>query len=427
MASLLEASSAARRAGLAALLGWAGVAQAQPGDHIRFGQSSLAPSLAMGVAFESNPYRSASAGVPSAHFSLIPGAKLTTRAPDVHVDLGARYLLQKYFRREQSNLDRFSNFDLNGRVHLFPSGRLGILLADDASLRSRNTERPGARIAYYNHFRNHALGGLVIAAGPVMRLIPTGSWTVDRYAIGAFGGESGLLPFNERHAFGPHLRAEWDFFPMTALVVEGGATWQRYAENWAPTNNPGSDLGSFIGLPDSLSWRARAGLEGRLTKRIVVVASLGYGQSRYDEASVEEAGGDPTGVEADLVDARGILAKVQLGWALGPGQEIKVGYQRDFADSWFSNFLVYDEVYVGAGLRVGTRVGLDAMAKLRFEEYVGAVERDDVFIRGHLGGAWFLRDWASLDLRATWDQRLSSAARVSFINVGGHFGATFTY
>lgn len=410
--------------GLGLAVAWP--ALAGPGDHIRFGMSTFTPTLRLGADFSTNPYRAEGGSTPSVALQLTPSLRLTTDAPDIKLDLGAAYLFEKHFTRASSNLDKFTDFDIDGRVHLYPESVLSMRLSDRLTLRSRNVERPTASVAYNNQLRNAFEGSVPIQAGPVLVFEPGGEWGYDEYFVANFGGV-GLRPFNNSNAYGPTFEAEWSFFPMTAVIVEGGYTWTRWRRNWVPTNNQNSELGDFFGLPDSQSWEARTGMRGRITPKLVFVGTIGYGEYYIDEQSVVDDGGTAAGLDVDLKGPRGIVGAAQLAWQFGPGQELRVGYQRDFASSWFTNWVAYDEVFLGAKMRVGARLGLDAEAKLRFEGYEGAVTRNDTFVRATAGGAYFFADWISADLRVGWDQRISNNSGVAFGDFGAFAGATLTY
>lgn len=407
----------------------AGVAQADPGDHIRAGEAVITPSLDIGLEYTSNAYRAERDPVGGANLALVPRLEIQAEGPDVAFTLDGNYQLRKYFAERLTNLDRYSDFGIGGKLELLKQNTLGFELDDDVSLRNRATDRPGADVAYYTQFRNQLQGAAVIRPGPVLSFDLGGSWVYSDFFVADFT-DQGIRPFNFRHSYGPTLDGEWTFLPRTDLVISGGYTWNRWAQNWVPTNNADSELGAFLGLPDSETWRATAGLRGRLTEKLVLVATAGYGQAVYDEQSVVDEGGGGDSLDAiatDLSGIRGLLITTQVAWEMAPGERIAVGYKRDFRDAWFTNFVTYDEVYTNVDLRFGTRLGTRLGGMLRFEDYDGEVDRNDLYARAE--GAVFLelQDWARLSVGSRYGQRLSTGAQVQFQEVELMAGARFTY
>jgi hypothetical protein len=117
----------------------------------------------------------------------------------------------------------------------------------------------------------------------------------------------------------------WKIFPKTAVLCKVLFTPHDYITDWNK---------------DSYPLRSWVGLRGLLTSRLITELLLGYGVSFYIR-----------GPQYDNV-----IGKVSLKFLITPFTNIKVGYERDFRDSFFANFYTYDLVFLENTYLIGGRV-----------------------------------------------------------------------
>lgn len=410
-------------------------AWASPGEHIRAGDAVITPSVDVGVEHRTNVYRTdADNPRQGTNIRISPQLEVSAEGPDLAFSLAGAYELRKYLQPELANLDRYSDFNVDANLEVLREQVLGFELNNSTGLRNREVERTFADAPFHTQFRNQFEGNAVVHAGPVLEFDLGGFWIYDDYFVPDVEQE-GTRPFNYRHAFGPKAGAQWRFFPRTAFVVEGDLSFNRWNNNWVPTANANSDLGAFLALPDSTSWRAQAGVRGRVTDRLVLVIMGGYGGATYDETTVTADGGGAADETAEFaVDVRGLdglLVTTQATLELSRDAEdrVSIGYRRSFEDSWFTNYLAYDEVYGTFDAVFGTRLGAHLSARVRLEDYTGEVERNDMMLRGEADVSYGLQDWARITAGVWHTERTSEPLypEVEYGDTNVHVMATVLY
>lgn len=435
-------------------------AWAAPGEHVRIGENAeLTPELGVGVEFQSNVFLSVGESQtgqatdrvqPAVSFRLSPKLGINADTPDVLFGFDGQYDLRKFFDPEvATRRDRFNDFRAKLSIDALRTRVVGFRISDLATLRNQPSDNTGARSALISQFRNDLRGFLVARIGPEISIDAGAGWAYDTYRV---PGVDTTVPLNNRHTFGPELNFKWLFFPRTAFVVEASYQFNRWGTNWLPTAatmaNDGSatvgTFGEYLAVPDSEQLKAMTGMRGRITERLVVNAMLGYGFILYDEASVtEEAASDPgLGNEADPVAAGfgvdanglyGLLAMARVDYDLGFqdqrrfGQLISVQYRKDLVDSFFTNFNAYHHVTGGLQSRWGRMVTSNVMFGARFEDYVGEVDRRDIFLRADLNVNVQPLAWFGVDLNSSWSQRASSEPGVQYDNFVVNLLGTFSY
>ncbi len=105
-----------------------GVAQAQPGDHVRIGDAELVPKLVLGSHYRTNAYLMESDEEAGVGLMLRPSAELELDGQDLDVGLGAAYHLRKYLNPQLSNLDRYRDGHFDLALGILPSSGIGFEL-----------------------------------------------------------------------------------------------------------------------------------------------------------------------------------------------------------------------------------------------------------------------------------------------------------
>ncbi len=198
----------------------------------------------------------------------------------------------------------------------------------------------------------------------------------------------------------------------------------------------------MLALPDSQHLKMVAGLRGRITRWLVLNATAGYGSGVYDEESVSadadsgcdglalELDATANGFDSDAVGLDGLLLTLgaTVDTEVGFGQ-LRVGatYRKDFVDSYFTNYNAFNQVAAFIEADFGRSLTGGVRTSIRFEDYHGEIERNDILLR--LGTEWGVHftQWATLSATAFWTERASNHADVQYDDVEFALLGTFTY
>jgi hypothetical protein len=414
------------------------VAAASPGDHIRPSESTvITPSVGLGFDYRTNVYRTEIAPTPAGSLALRPALDIGVQTDQVQWKLGGSWVGRKFLfvgSNEQgseidaaqrvANLDRFNQFTAGTTLDVFPNEPVGIVLDERATLRNNNADADYAQGPFTTQIRNRIMGGLRASPGPALDIQLGGHHAFDEFLTPAVDGQQS---FNTRNTFGPQLDVKWRFFPRTALTLNAEYSAVRWRDSVVSTDS-GDALGTFQGevaLPNSTQLKARVGIEGQFTEKLYWDLLAGYGTAIYDENSAETVKIDGA-VGADLAGLEGLLLATEAKYAFVEQAKIKVGYRKDFVDSFFTNYVAYHFVYTGLELELGPVVP-SVTYGTRFEAYRGDAIRDDILNRLNLGVAVNATDYIAVDLNTWWQQRASSDIAVEYDDWNVHVGATFTY
>lgn len=411
----------------------ASVAHAGPGDHIKVGAFELAPSVDVGSEYRTNVYRSEENPVGAANLALGTGLGLKAMGDDHQFTLGGRWEMRKFFfvgeqqigvpqtaGQRIGNLDRFDNGSANLALESFKRSSVGFSLRDDFTLQNTTADAEFADLPYTSQLRNSLEGEVRLAPTRAFALKPGGQFVYDDFRVPRLT-EGGDRSLNERSTYGPMLGAEWRFLPKTSLVFDSELTFQNWSFNSLESN---SDEDESIELPNSTFVKARAGLDGQVSRKLFAKLLIGYGVGTYQGVSAAAQQG------ASGLD--GILARAELRYDLSapvgdrPGSRLRGGYTKDFTDSFFSNYLAlnaFDVEYTG---RIG-RFEPSANYSLRFEKYNGELQRNDVVNRVGVDLATPFGNWARLAVGGWWQQRASNTANVEFDDFHIRLLTSFAY
>ncbi len=422
-------------------LGWSpATALAAPGDHLRAGELEVVPDVDLGAEYRSNVYRQEEGGPGAGNLLLAPGVTAKLAGDDHAFDGSFDWRLRKFLfvgdgalenqpPGRVGNLDRFNEFSGAASLDAFKRNAVGFRLSERVALQNWTADAPFADLPYSSVFRN-ALNGAVRTGGQQtsVGLLVGGQWTFDSYLAPVVGEREG--PINSRHAFGPKAELKWSFLPRTAVVVRGSYTLNRWQNNFLESDIDQPD--GAVAVPDSEQLKVWSGLEGRITEKLFVEMSVGYGAAPYDPTSVPGTAGQADQIGASVVGARRFLAKGQVRYDIRPstpgrpGTKVSAGYIRDFRDSFFTNWVGLDQVFVDFDGRIGP-VLPSARYEVRFEEYFGELTRSDTLHRVTADVGYRLREYAKVAVGGWFHRRASSDAQVEYDDVNVHVFATFQY
>lgn len=139
----------------------------------------------------------------------------------------------------------------------------------------------------------------------------------------------------------PYLAARWKFLPKTAVLVEGDARF--YTKD--------DQSGTFS---ESTHGRGLGGMQTLWTPRFGTTLKAGAGVADYDENE----------------DTTQFLAVANLNFYVTKGR-LTLGYERDLADSIFSNWYVDDHIYAHYQHYIGDRIIVGVKPGYRHRTYGG--------------------------------------------------------
>ncbi|MBT3221055.1 MAG: hypothetical protein HN348_18385 [Proteobacteria bacterium] len=406
------------------------VSYAGPGDHIRVGDAVIAPRIALGFEYRTNPAQMASDVIGGPDMTISPSLDISAEGPELAFGFGGKWAMRKFFGPKLTSLDRYSDFTINGDFDVFRKRVVGFKIRENCALLGDPNEdllygNPALEVnqpAYHTRFRNQMGGALVLRAGPTLEFDLGASWAFDDYSTASNNTTASedakvkLESLNRRHTYGPEITALWTFFPRSALVLDGEYLFNSWADNSIDTSgNSSESLGDSLEIPNSQHFKIMTGLRGRLTERMVVILMLGYGTGNYGDKSLNVSGVD------------GLLTTLQLRYDLGASHKLSVGYQKGFLDSFFTNYVSYNYIHAGLESRYGTRFGSNIKILTRFEGYEGQVERNDILLQAQGDFSVDLADWATLSTGVWWIERGSNTSSVEYDDVNIHLLAGFTY
>lgn len=445
--------------------GWAFAAGSKDGISVGR-EGSFSPSVGVGFEASSNAYlledTSQNPAVAATNLMVNPAFRLELPSDVAELTLSSALTARKYFTQTTRNLDRASDTTNRLQVNILPKGVVGVKLDDAFVVENRPTETPtvgtdeadtdGAR-AYLTQLSNEFNGAVSIHPKGALTVDVGGTYDFDNYWANPDATATGDSFLNSRSLYGPQINAQWAFFPKTALVAEVG--YQRF--DWLVNvinTQSGTSAGEGATLefpydalakPDGVGWEFGVGLQGRVTRKLVVDTLVGYGQLRYDPDSVTSYAADhdltellagTTGWEdASLTSfARGMRLSAMIAYTPAKRHTFTAGYVKDYTDSWFTNYLHYHYLFGRYEAEIGRLWGLNLEAGYRRETYEGVVSRQDNVVRLDGTGTLHATDWLDVSGSVGWRRRAASSnpdypidASREYDNVVGSLIFTFAY
>jgi hypothetical protein len=417
-------------------------ARAEPGDHIRTGDAEIIPSVMVGSEYRTNVYLEEglqgggdTAVNPGFNLQVVPRIEIVMSGEDITLDLDAYYELTKYLTPGLSNLDQYSDFGLGGTFVVLPDALMGVKVEERMTHEGTEDEATYSDHAYTSHFANVSTGQLSVHPGGALEIDGGASFLYDDYNVPSTADPNNSIDLNERVGFGPELNGQWKFLPKTAIVANFYYRWFDWQNNTLDAEgDEGSptDEGAVIAVPDFTAWHAETGIRGRFTDRLVLELLLGYGQMIYDESTSDAAGDSSEGdIGADLTSfGEGFTTTVGINYTPEENQQLSVGYQKSFEDSYFTNYMTYHLGYFRYRGLFAQRWTVQPELSYRYESFVGEITRQDNVLEAKLDGGYKLSDFATLGLGAGWIERSSADGQhpeIEYDDVNVHLNLTLVY
>lgn len=423
----------------AVLLGaTAGSAHAAPGGGLTYKKTKVVPGLSLGVEYVTNAYLAEDNERSGASLNVAPHLSVDHNDDDLTLRATGVYRLRKFLDPDLANLDRFNNMSASLDAQVRPHAPIGFKLSDDFYISDRpvdvtveeeNAFKPEVDDATISRLSNELAGTLLYHPGPAFELGLGGEFALQDINTPPEFSTNNQANLNTSLGGGPVLQGRWKFFPRTSLVVNGAVQWFDWSYNLIDVEQrlsgvdaPDEVYGSYLAVPDGYTWRATAGLVGRLTEKISINAVGGYGQASFDAESVADyaaeladvSGVDPaeydpvqSGFEQDAKGKDGVLASVALRYNVKPTQQISLGYKKDFLHTYFSNYIAYHYGYVAYKGKFVDALSLNVEAGYRLESIWGEVSRQDHVLRAQASLKYALAKWSDISLGGRWDERAS--------------------
>lgn len=396
-------------------------AWAVPGEHISAGDAIIVPGVALGVQYTNNAYHVEQVGPEDGAVNLLfsPGVELRLNRDDLDVNLSGAYSLHKYFSASTVALDRYDDFSLNGTVNALKKSRIGLRLNEAVGISNFPVDAQSDAHPYTKQFRNQTSASIAARPGTALEFAVGGKYALDDYGTPATAHSDGTRHYNTRHSYGPTGNVNWQLLPRTAVVAD--FSWE-HAYYMTPSITDSE--GNLLTFPDHNIWRLTGGLRGRVIDRLTVTAIVGYGSAVYDEASVA---GTDTNASADLTGIQHLLFDAAFRYDLSEDDKFNVGVNKDFRDSFFTNYVSYVRAYASADLRFGERIGLNGEFGISPENFRGEATRDDIALDAKLSATYFIREWVWVTAGGGWQERSSTDTEIQFDEFTGSLTATVNY
>jgi hypothetical protein len=413
---------------------------AKPGEHVRIGDTTISPSLGVASDFDSNATQANDSATAGVGLLVRPSLGVETEGSDITFNLLGQYDLRKYFAAQLKPLDRARDFKIVADLDAMKNSVVGLKFAQAAQILSDpNDSIPedwasAADLdpnAYNARLVNRTTADLVLRFGPTLVLQGGGKFAYDDYKS-PVAGDLSLTSTNRRTGYGSAGELAWTFFPRTSLVLDGEFTLYRWNNNVLDASGDGAGgLGEYVVIPNSAHLKTQAGLRGRLTERLVVIAMAGYGNGSYDEESIGLSGAEGeaalVGFDKDTKGLDQLLVSSQLRYRVGANQNVGLVYLKNFTDVHFTNYAAFHDIGLSWDGKFGERLSLLGAVRLRMEDYQGEVLRQDQLIRAGVTAGYRVLDWTHLNLSSMYLQRLSSSSTTGYGDLHVQLQANFLY
>lgn len=425
---------------------WATPVWAEAGDHIHVGQSEIIPSVQVATEYQTNPYLEEGTADdplnPGTSLKLRPQLQWNYNTNDLKLNTGFGWGMRQYLSSDLAGLNYYSDFDTLVQANVLPDSNVGFKLTENLRNRARaadvgNEEKLaeadviGATEANMRRLTNETLALVAWHPGGALTADVGGHFLLDRYTFPERSVPEGEQADNEKLAFGPNVEIQWRFFPKTSLVFD--ASLEKF--DWTPNVRVSDAEGSSAtAKADGLGLQGSLGVRGRVTDKVSVNLMGGYGYISYNEDTIQSTTGisadELAAVGTDLKGLDGLIAIGEMVYTPSENHSVTLGARKEFADTYFTNYLDYVNLYGRYQGKFFDRLGVVGEVAFRMEDYVGTTNREDNFLRTRLDLAWRTTTFLDLGAGVIYTGRTNtdgSNDSINYRNVLAVFGATVTY
>ena len=328
---------------------WLGNRSAGEGPGVKISDSLvLHPGLGIEGGYDTNPLLRPVNVVGAGRLKITPYLDLATSPvrrliqdegspevarPKVDFRLGLAGYYSWYFSEEQAVKEQnHLGLDSHMSLSLFPQGNFN-LFANVTYLRTLQPYETSAD-AWAHHSIGPGVGVRIIPGGGTLSFEPG-----YRLNLMVFEDDD-LAAQNNKMTHNLSLLTAWKMLPKTALVSN-----IRFS--------PVSYLGDSSINNDSLPVRSLFGVRGLFTEKFGLSLLAGYGASFYERGE----------------NFDGFIANGEMFLFITPFSKIRIGGQRDFVDSFYSNFFIKTGGYAEYMQMLGGIFLITAKSEVFYRDY----------------------------------------------------------
>jgi hypothetical protein len=371
MGTLQFFRSSAAAVGVLGLLGAAPALAAD--DGVALGPLVVRPSIGVGLVVDSNVYAAPSGAEQlDLGVQVRPEIQLEYPGENFRWDFASHYRFFTYFNLQGNNhndLRVVTQFGVRTAFDVNRKGKVGFEFSPEVfntpfarGFANGTEQRFGAYVPLNVHIRPTT----------AFTISPKATWKYERayYPELTFGANS--ITLGNRHEIGGGLGVDWRFFPRSHVVFDSHVGTVQWGQVGNQTNN--------------INWKVWGGVRGDITRKLSLLAMLGYGNIYFGSANSAN----------NLTAAEGLLGKVELGIRPLPTQRIGIGFGRDFQFQYFTDRLVNTQAYVTYKGLFAERVGAKVDFSYVFRNMVGALTRNEHQVSAGAGVDVKILEWLSV-------------------------------
>ena len=286
------------------------------------------PGVSVSALFDTNVYRDAVSPEPDFGLSVRPYFGVVYPGEDFRFSLNAYYRFFTYFNLGGKNHDLFrrvTDFGVGASVDAGKRSKVGFSTSPEffnapatRGFGDGTEQNLGANVPLALHFRPTR----------AFQLSVNGRWNWNRAYFSPVLVTLSPIQLGNRHELAGGLGVDWKFFPRSHLLLNGEfgrVMWGRVDS--AQTAAVAQDPAWF--------WRVWFGLKGDITRKLSLLAMIGYGNVYFDEESGT----------TDLSGPAGLLGKVEFAVRPVTTQRLAIGFSRDYAFAYYTNRIENTQAY----------------------------------------------------------------------------------
>ncbi len=286
------------------------------------------PGVSVSALFDTNVYRDSQNPEPDFGLWVRPYVGLVYPGEDFRFGLNAYYRFFTYFNlggRNHSVFRRVTDFGVSASIDAGRRSKVGFSTAPEIY----NTPAPrgfgdgteqtlGANVPVGIHFRPTR----------AFQINVNGRWNWARTYFSPTLLSLTPTQIGNRHEIAGGVGIDWKFFPRSHLLFDGEfgrVFWGRV--------DPGQS--ASIAQEPAWFWRVWFGIRGDITRKLSLLAQIGYGNVHFA----------PTSSTPTLTGPSGILGRVEFAVRPVTTQRLAVGFQRDYSFAYYTNRIENTQAY----------------------------------------------------------------------------------
>jgi len=318
------------------------------------------PGVTVSALFDTNVYRDAVNPEPDFGLSVKPYFGLVYPGEDFEFKLDAYYRFFTYFNlggRNHNVFRRVTDFGVGASINAGKRAKVGFSTSPELynapatrGFGDGTEQNIGANVPITLHFRPTRAFQINVGA----------RWNWNRAYFSPVLVTLTPIQLGNRHEIAGGVGVDWKFFPRSHLLFDGEfgrVLWGRV--------DPGQNAS---GPQDpAWFWRVWFGLKGDITRKLSLLAMVGYGNVHFAPTS-----GTPT-----LTGPAGILGKVEFAVRPVTTQRIAIGFVRDYAFAYYASRIENTQAYFKYQGLFFQRVTASVDFSWNFRNLVGHVTRNE--------------------------------------------------